>query len=269
MITFLFSTVGRCAAAGRQSIRIAERNVDALTAGAWIILLTGFFEPLFYLLSIGVGLGHLIGSITLSNGHTVSYVAFVAPAMVASYAMSSALAETTFIFVGRLRYLKVYDAILNTPVRPIELVLGELGWASVRVWIYATGFLAIMTVLGYVAPLRALVALPVAVLAALAFGSLGILAATAVRDWRDFDAMALGQLAMFMFSATFVPINTYPEVLQWLVEATPLYHAVVLMRSITTGTTEWTQLLDVAYLAALCIAALTAASRRVARLVST
>lgn len=253
---------------GRQSLRVADRNVDALTAGAWIILLSGFVEPVFYLLAIGIGLGGLIGPIALSNGQTISYVAFVAPAMVASYAMSSALAETTFVFVGRLKYLRVYDAILNTPVRPIEIALGELLWATLRVCIYATGFLVIVAALGDVTVVHALEALPAAALAALAFGALGILAATVVRDWRDFDAMALVQFAMFMFSATFAPVSAYPPVVRWIVVLTPLYHAVSLVRAITTGTIGPLQLLNTAYLAAAGLVGIAAASRRVSRLLA-
>jgi lipooligosaccharide transport system permease protein len=256
----------RLALAGRLSARVAERNVVALRAGSWITLLTGFFEPLFYLLSIGVGLGPAIGQITLPGGEQVSYPAFVAPAMVASYAMSSALAETTFVFVGRLRYLRVYDAILSTPVRPIEIALGELGWATVRVGIYATGFLVIMAVMGHTTPLLALAALPAALLSAVAFGCLGILAATLVRDWRDFDAMGLVQFAMFMFSATFVPLDAYPAAVRWLAEVTPLYHAVTLVRAITTGTADWSQLVNVAYLLTLIVAGVSAASTRIGRL---
>lgn len=265
-MTSLSARLDRLSTLGRLSARVAERNVAALSAGSWIILLTGFFEPLFYLLSIGVGLGGAIGAVPLPDGRLVSYPEFVAPAMVASYAMSSALAETTFVFVGRLRYLKVYDAILSTPVRPIEIALGELGWATVRVALYAAGFLAIMTAMGHTTPLRAIAALPAAVLAALAFGCLGIVAATLVRDWRDFDAMALVQFAMFMFSATFVPLDVYPPAVQWLVQATPLYHAVILIRAVTTGTADWSLLVNVAYLAAIVVGGLFVAGRRIGRL---
>ncbi|MFI7135069.1 ABC transporter permease [Nonomuraea sp. NPDC050153] len=248
------------------SVRVAERNVAALRGGSWIILLTGFFEPLFYLLAIGVGLGAAIGPITPADARTVGYAEFVGPAMVASYAMSSALAETTFVFVGRLRYLRVYDAILATPVRPVEIALGELGWATVRVVIYAAGFLVIMTAMELTTPMRALAALPAATLAALAFGALGIVAATLVRDWRDFDAMALVQFGMFMFSATFTPIDSYPIALQWLVQATPLYHAVTLIRSITIGAADWSHLVNAAYLIAVVAIALAVASSRINRL---
>lgn len=266
MMASLLGTVDRLTTTGRQSARVAERNIDTLSAGSWITLLTGFFEPLFYLLAIGVGLGTQIGSITLDGGHVVSYAAFVAPAMVASYAMSSALAETTFIFVGRLRYLRVYDAILNTPVRPIEIALGELGWATVRVCLYAAAFLAIMTGLGHTTPLRALAALPATAVAALAFGGIGILAATLVRGWQDFDAMGLVQFALFMFSGTFVPVDAYPAALRWLVEATPLYHAVALVRAITTGTAGWPQLANAGYLIVLAAVTLAVAARRIEHL---
>ncbi|MEJ7648396.1 MAG: ABC transporter permease [Nakamurella sp.] len=260
------AVVRRLRTTGTLSTLVARRNVAALGTGAWLVLLTGFLEPLLYLLSIGVGLGAVIHRIPVAPGLSVDYPAFVAPAMLASYAMSSALAETTFVFVGRLRYLRVYDAILSTPVRPIEIALGELGWATVRVGAYAVGFLAIVVAMGDTTPLLALAALPAVLLSAVAFGCLGILAATLVRDWRDFDAMALVQFAMFMFAATFSPIDAYPAVLRWLAQITPLYQAVTLTRAVTTNTVGWSQLINVGYLLALTAAGLWLASSRIGRL---
>jgi lipooligosaccharide transport system permease protein len=268
MVNLLLPTPGRLAEVSQRATMVAERNVVSLRAGTWIALLSGFCEPFLYLLSIGVGLGPLIGDVPLPGGRTTSYPAFLAPAMMASYAMSSALAETAFAFFGRMRFLRLYDSILATPVRPFEIALGELAWATVRVGLYSIGFVGIMAAMGLTSPQRAIVAVPATLLAAFAFGSIGIALATVVRGWQDFDAMNVVQLGMFMFSGTFAPVDAYPEGLRWLVQLTPLYQAVALMRAITTGSVGWGQLCHVGYLVAIAVIGLAVASRRMRQLLT-
>ena len=109
---------------------VINRNVGALRSGPsyWLVLFSGFFEPVLYLFSIGVGVGTLIGDLDV-DGRVLSYAAFVAPAMLAVSAMSGALAETTFNFFFKFKYVKTYDAMLATPIRPMEIAIGELAWA--------------------------------------------------------------------------------------------------------------------------------------------
>ncbi|RKR87623.1 lipooligosaccharide transport system permease protein [Micromonospora pisi] len=250
----------------RRSVSVAERNVAALKSAYWVVLVSGFFEPLLYLLSIGVGVGALIGDLTLPGGEVVTYAAFVAPAMLASSAMSGALSETTFNFFGKMKYMKLYDGILATPVRPFEIALGELGWAMLRGTLYSAAFLAIMVAMGLTTPLRALTAFPAAVLVGFAFGALGMALSTFMRSWQDFDLMGSAQFALFLFSGTFVPAERYPAVLRWLVEVTPLYRAVDLIRGISTGTGGWIRLVDIVYLLAATGLGLLIASRRMGRM---
>ncbi|MFK3983919.1 ABC transporter permease [Micromonospora sp. NPDC050397] len=250
----------------RRSVSVAERNVAALKSAYWVVLVSGFFEPLLYLLSIGVGVGALIGDLTLPGGAVVTYAAFVAPAMLASSAMSGALSETTFNFFGKMKYMKLYDGILATPVRPFEIALGELGWAMMRGTLYSAAFLAIMVAMELTSAVRAVAAFPAAVLVGFAFGALGMALSTFMRSWQDFDLMGSAQFALFLFSGTFVPAQSYPVVLRWLVEVTPLYRAVDLIRGITTGTGGLVRLVDVLYLLAATGLGLLVASRRMGRL---
>lgn len=154
---------------------VINRNVGALRSGPsyWIVLVSGFFEPLLYLLSIGVGVGALVGDLTV-DGHTMSYAAFVAPAMLAVSAMSGALAETTFNFFFKLKYMKTFEAVLATPVRPFEIAVGELVWAVVRGSLYTAIFLGFMVVMGLTTVTGALAAFPATVLIGLAFGAVGM-----------------------------------------------------------------------------------------------
>lgn len=250
----------------RRAISVAQRNATALRSSYWLVLLSGFFEPLLYLLSIGVGVGALIGDLTLPDGRIVDYAAFVAPAMLASSAMSGALAETTFNFFGKMKFLKLYDGILATPVQPFEIALGELGWAMLRGTLYSAAFLGIMVGMDLTSPGRAMVALPAAVLVGFAFGGLGMALATFMRSWQDFDLMGGVQFALFLFSGTFVPAEAYPTVMRWLVEVTPLYRSVDLLRGIALGWGGWEQTLNVAYLVGATVFGLWLAGHRMGRM---
>lgn len=249
----------------RRSVSVAERNATALKSAYWLVMISGFFEPLLYLLSIGVGVGVLVGDLTLAGGETVSYAAFVAPAMLASSAMSGALSETTFNFFGKMKYMKLYDAILATPVQPFEIALGELGWAMMRGTLYSAAFLGVMVAMDLTSVSRGVAAFPAAVLVGFAFGALGMALSTFMRSWQDFDLMGSAQFTLFLFSGTFVPAEAYPTALRWVVEVTPLYRAVDLIRGITAGG-GWHQFVDVLYLLGATALGLSIAGRRMGRL---
>ena len=252
--------------APRRSASVAERNVAALKSAYWVVLISGFFEPVLYLLSIGVGVGALVGDMTLPDGGVVSYAAFVAPAMLAASAMTGALAETTFNFFGKMKYTKLYDGILATPVQPFEIALGELGWAMARGSLYSAAFLGVMVAMDLTSAARAIVAFPAAVLVGFAFGALGMALSTFMRSWQDFDLMGSAQFTLFLFSGTFVPAEAYPSVLRWVVEVTPLYRSVELIRGITTSGGGLSQLVDLLYLIGVTALGLAIASRRMGRL---
>lgn len=199
----------------------------------WGILVASVLEPLLYLLSIGVGVGALIG--TLPGLHGVSYPEYVAPALLATAAMNAAVNETTFSAYTRLHEENVYDAILRTPGTTADLAIGEIGWGAARGALSGTGFLAVMAVTGLVRTPVALLAIPAAALTGASFGALGLLTMTFLRNWQDFQLIQLFMLPMFLFSATFYPITVYPGTIQILVRALPLYPSIDLLRGVTLG----------------------------------
>ncbi|MEV1143378.1 ABC transporter permease [Micromonospora sp. NPDC049799] len=266
MVSFVLPRLVDVSSASRRSASVTERNVAALRSVYWLLLVSGFVEPLLYLLSIGVGVGALVGDIPLPGGEVVTYAAFVAPAMLASSAMTGALAETTFNFFGKLKYMKLYDGVIATPVQPFEIALGELAWAMLRGSAYSAAFLAVMVVMDLTTVARAVVAFPAAVLVGFAFGALGMAISTFMRSWQDFDLMGSAQFTLFLFSGTFVPAESYPTVLRWLIEVTPLYRAVHLIRGIAVGTAGWGWVLDVLYLLVALGLGLLVASRRMGSL---
>jgi len=241
-----------------------ERNVMAYRH-QWIVLLTGFVEPVLYLLGIGFGIGSLVRNVPIGHGHVITYAMFVAPALMASSAMNGAIYESTFNLFYKLRYVRSFDAIIATPVGIEDATLGEIIWAVGRGSLYSVGFLVLMLALGLVASPWAILAIPAAVLVGFAFAALGAVITTFMRSWQDFDGVQLGLQPMFLFSATFFPITVYPAALQVVVELTPLYRGIDLIRGLTTGTVGAGQLVDVAYLVLMGIAGVTIAALRLRR----
>jgi len=254
----------------RRAAAVTGRNLIVFRAGGfymWLVIV-GFIEPVLYLAAMGWGLGALVGAVHLPDGRTVPYPVFLAPAMLAASAMNGSLAEATINFFVKLRYRRLYDAVLNTPVTPQEIAVGEIGWALARAGLYAAPFLAVMVALGLTTPLRALAALPAALLAALAFGSLGVAISTFMRGMQDFEYLGVIQFAMFLFSGTFVPFERFPPALQAVVLATPLYHAVALVRGITLERPGWGLAVHAAVLVLVALAGVAVAGRRMRRLLA-
>jgi lipooligosaccharide transport system permease protein len=227
------------------------------------VILSGFFEPLFYLFAIGVGIGQLAGDIELPGGEVITYAAYVAPALLAASAMNGAVLESTINIFFKLKYGKTYDAILATPMQPADVAVGEIGWSLVRGGLYAFAFFAVMLVLGLVLSPWGVLAVPAALLIGFGFAGVGMAASTYMRTWQDLDLVNLILLPMFLFSGTFFPIDIYPPVLQVVTRLSPLYHAVLLVRGLTLGNVGPALILHTAYLATMGAIGLAIANRRI------
>jgi lipooligosaccharide transport system permease protein len=245
--------------------QLIERNFLAYRR-AWPFFVSGFFEPVFYLLSIGIGVGKLVGHFTLANGTVVSYAQFVAPAMLATSAMNGAIFDSTFNIFFKMKFLHLYDSVLATPMRPWDVAIGEVGWALLRGASYSLAFLVVMSAMGLVLSWWAVLAFPVAVLIGFAFAGAGMACTTWMRSWQDFEFITLALVPMFLFSATFYPLSVYPDAVQWLVRVTPLYQGVNLLRGLTLGSITWSMLVSLAYLAVLGGVGIYVASRRLGHL---
>jgi lipooligosaccharide transport system permease protein len=219
---------------GRRAGRLIERNLFVYR-NQWTVLVSGFFEPIFYLLGIGFGIGALIGDVQTVGGQTISYAEYVAPALLASAAFNGALMEATYNFYFKLRWQRTYDSILATPLSLGDVALGELVWAATRAAIYCVGFLVVSATLGLIASPTAILAIPAALLMALAVGALAMAGSTFMRYWTDLDLITLIVLPIFLFSGTFYPVSIYPPALQVLVWFSPLFHGIEMTRSLMLG----------------------------------
>jgi lipooligosaccharide transport system permease protein len=250
----------------RRSWRMVQRNL-LVYKHTWMVIFSGFFEPLFYLLGIGIGLGGMIPDI-----QGISYGAFIAPGLLAANCMNGAITDGLFNIFFKLRYQKTYDGVLATPMRVPDIAFGEMLWALTRGSIYAAGFLAVVLVLGETIGPRmllsrwAVLALPGAVLVAASFSAGALCLTSFVRKVQDFDiVMGLLIVPMFLFSGTFVPVAQLPRPAQWAVQAVPLYHAVEMLRQLTTGAISPSIGLHAAYLVLVGGLAFVVAMRRLER----
>lgn len=232
---------------------------------SWIAFLTGFLEPVFYLFSIGIGVGKLVEAFSFHD-HAIGYADFVAPGMLAAAAMNGAVFDATFNFFHHLKYDKVFIQWLATPVTTTDIARGEVSWTLVRGGVYSGAFILVMLAMGLLHSWWALLALPGSLLITGAFASVGMALTTYMRSWQDFDYVTLATLPMLLFSATFYPLTAYPAALQWLIELTPLYRGAILMRELTTGYLTWESAASVVYLVALTILGVGVVRRRLARL---
>lgn len=248
----------------RRPQRMLERQWMTNRRGGWVIVITGFFEPLFYLLSIRIGFGSLVGDVTV-DGRTIGYAEFVAPALMAASAMNGGLYETTGNVFFRLKYDKVYDAALSTPLTAGDVALGEIAYATLRGSLYSVAFLVTMWALGMTAAWSAVLMLPVAVLIAFAFSAVGMAATTFMRSWADLEYVSSVTLPMFLFSATFYPLASYGGY-GWAVQVSPLYHGVAIMRGLNLGDWSWSFVAHLAVLVGLGTVGLGLTARRIRRL---
>jgi len=252
---------------GRRAALIVERNAYVYRR-TWLVLVSGFFEPLFYLLGVGLGVGAIVQTVALPSGQEIPYPLFVAPALLAASSMNGAIYESTFNVFAKIHFEKTYDAILSTPIGVGDIALGEITWALIRGGLYTIGFLGVMLFMGFAISPWLILALPAAALVGFAFAAAAMAATTYMKTWQDFDKIQLVLLPLFLFSGTFYPVEAYPGALRTIVEVTPLYQGVALIRALAIGDVGPGLLVHVAYLAVMGVIGLVIVSRRLEHLLA-
>lgn len=242
---------------------VLGRELVATRSTTWTVILSGFFEPVFYLLAMGKGLGAFIGDVTLPSGQVVSYAAFIAPALLAVSAMNGAVYDSTWnVFFKMNMDGKLFQSMLTTSIGPLDVALGEIAFALLRGGAYAAAFLVIMQVFGLVLSPWALLTVPAVLLIAFGFASVGMAITSYMTTIQQMDVINTVLLPMFLFSATFYPITVYPEPVQWVVKAFPLWHAVELIRGLTTGALSGAMLGHLAYFVVMIAVGITFTANR-------
>jgi lipooligosaccharide transport system permease protein len=242
----------------RRSGSLVERNA-LIYRRSLTPALSAILEPVLYLLSIGFGVGALVGRV---HGVDVRYAAFVAPGILATTAMNAAFNQTSFGIFMRVKIDRIYDAIVPTPLSVADIAIGEVVSAVLSGVLASAGFVVVMLVLGLVVSPDIVLAIPGALLVGYAFGGAGLAAMTYFRDFSDFQLVQLVMLPMFLFATTFYPLSVYPGWARPVIEVLPLYQSIQVIREPALGIFHWDLLVAVVYLILFGSLALARATRR-------
>jgi lipooligosaccharide transport system permease protein len=246
----------------RNARSVIERGFRVIKSQNWIILISGFFEPVFYLLSLGIGLGGLVGAVAGPGGAPISYAAYIAPALLAVSAMNGAIYDSTWNIFFKMHFGKLYQSMLYTSLGPFDIAVGEIFMALFRGFLYALGFTGVMGLMGLITTPWALLLVPTSVMVAFGFASFGMAITSYMKTFQQMDIITFVMLPMFLFSATFFPLSVYPEPVQWVIQALPLWHGVELMREISIGVFSAATWIHLAYYVVMILVGLAFTTRR-------
>ncbi len=245
-------------------LRYAEHYVLTMRAFRWPLALQSFGTPLLYLVAMGVGLGALVdrGAGTVQG---VSYLTFVAPALMVSTVMMGAATETTYPVMSGFKWQRLYYGASATPVSPGQIAVGHLLGACVRFVIQAVVFWALIMAFGASHSPWSVLTIPIAVLGALAFGApLQAYAGTLRDEGTAFNFVnRFIVMPMTLFAGTFFPLTSMPVYLRWIGWVSPMWHATQLARRASFGMPEpwWLTVVHVLFLVVLAVAGVTLARR--------
>ena len=247
--------------AGRSHV-IMERGFTALRRTNWFSFASGFLEPVFFLLSFGFGVGQLVGGITDGSGNSIPYAAYIAPALLATSAMNGAIYDSTWNVYFKMHFAHLYETILSTSIGVLDVALGEISWALWRGALYASAFLAIMWPAGLITTPWAILAIFGAVFIAFGFASFGMAITSYLKSFQQMQWINFFLMPMFLFSGTFFPLTTYPDWLQLVVKALPLWHGIELERALMLGIFSVDLLGHIAYFVVMIIIGLVFTTKR-------
>jgi lipooligosaccharide transport system permease protein len=224
---------------------------------------TSFLSPVLYLGAMGLGLGKLVDAHGTARLGGVSYLAFLAPGLLAAAAMQSGIEESTYPVLGSVKWRRTYYAAAASPLRPADIFHGHLLFTIMRLAMNSAIFLVVMAAFGAITSPWVLAAVPVAVLTGLAFAApIEAWAITVSKDTSFALVFRFGMIPLFLFSGTFFPVTQLPAWIRPLAYATPLWHGVALCRSLSLGTaTLGGALVHVGYLAALAAVSIVVGNR--------
>ncbi|MEE1619883.1 ABC transporter permease [Zafaria sp. Z1313] len=246
----------------RNARAVIARGLLATRTSNWAITVSGFFEPVLYLLAMGIGLGALVGTVTGPTGEPISYAAYIAPALLAVSAMNGAIYDSTWNVFFKMNFAKLYQNMLYTSLGPLDVAIGEIFLALLRGALYATGFTAVMGFMGLITTPWALLMIPASVVVAFGFASIGMGITSFMKTFQQMDWINFIMLPMFLFSATLYPLDVYPQAVQWLIQALPLWHGVELLRQLSVGAFGWAMLGHLLYFAVMIVAGMVLTTTR-------
>jgi lipooligosaccharide transport system permease protein len=237
----------------RRFLRVWQRNFTVYRQNWKISFVPPLLEPLFYLLAFGVGLSALVGTIHY-QGSEISYIGFIAPALLAINIMNNAFFENTYASFVRMYYQKTFDAMMATPLTLEEIISGEIIWGATKAVIATAIMLGVISLFGLIRYPEGLLIIPLSFIAGIAFGSIGMYFTGIVSHIELFNLpVFLFITPMFLFSGTFFPIENLPGWAQHLAVLLPLTHMVNLTRSLSLGIIDLSLLTGLGYFVIMCL----------------
>jgi lipooligosaccharide transport system permease protein len=222
---------------GRSRV-VLERSWIQFKSSAWLVVLSGFIEPLLNLVVFGFGVGQFIGDIKLENGIAVSYASYVVPGLLASAAMMGAVMDATWNVFFKIHESRLYHAMLATSLGPMDVALGEISWALLRGALYSTAFMAVVTPLGLIKSWWGILAIPAGALVGFGFAAIGMACTSYMTSFQHMGLINIVLLPITLFSGSFFPLSLLPGWLEVIIRWTPLTQGIDLMRMLTLGTVD-------------------------------
>ena len=226
---------------------------------------SSFLQPTLFLLAMGFGVGGLMDTERAMFPDGLNYLEFLAPGLLAGTAMQVATFETTWPVLGKIVWQRNYEAILATPMRVIDIVLGELAWIAVRLTTVAVAFVLVLTAFGIPRSPSVWLAVPATVLTGLAFAAPVMAYAATLKNHNNFNVLyRFGITPLFLFSGVFFPTSQFPEWFERVIWFSPLFHGVELVRGLAVGAlrADWTTHVSLLTVLAICGAAAALATFR-------
>jgi len=234
-------------------LKVWQRNFTVYRQNWKISFMPPLLEPLFYLLAFGVGLSALVGSIHY-QGSEISYIGFIAPALLAINIMNNSFFENTYASFVRMYYQKTFDAMMATPLSLEEIITGEIIWGASKSVIATAIMLGVISLFGLIRYPEGLLIIPLAFLGGIAFGSIGMYFTGIVPNIELFNLpVFLFITPMFLFSGTFFPVENLPVWAQYLAALLPLTHLVNLTRTLSVGLLDTSMLTGLGYFVIMCL----------------
>lgn len=228
---------GEAIYSGRSRV-VLERSWIQFKSSAWIVVASGFIEPLLNLVVFGFGVGQFIRNIQLENGRSVSYASFVVPGLLATAAMMGAIMDATWNVFFKIHESRLYHAMLATSLGPMDVALGEIAWALLRGALYSSAFMIVVTPLGLIESWWALLAIPAGALIGFGFAAIGMAATSYMTSFQHMGMINIVILPITLFSGSFFPLSILPSWIANIVRWTPLTQGIDLMRMLTLGTVD-------------------------------
>jgi lipooligosaccharide transport system permease protein len=226
---------------------VLERSWIQFKSSAWMVVASGFIEPLLNLVVFGYGVGKFIGEIKLDDGQMVSYASFVVPGLLASAAMMGAIMDATWNVFFKIHESRLYHAMLATSLGPMDVALGEISWALLRGALYSSAFMVVVTPLGLIKSWWGLLAIPAGAVIGFGFAAIGMACTSYMTSFQHMGLINIVLLPITLFSGSFFPLSILPSWIANIVRWTPLSQGIDLMRMLTLGTIDSSIFVHLAY----------------------